>query len=864
MSSLQPQKTDAVFDVNRLQREASNPDSSVWVSASAGSGKTKVLSDRITRLLLEGVPPQKILCLTFTKAAAAEMSIRLTQRLSKWATCDDKALDDDFCDLQGHAPDKGQHDRARRLFAKILSCPGGMRIQTIHSFAQEILYRFPLEAGLAPHFTVLEEAGAEALKKEALSDFLEKIAEGKDVAAAQALKILVPAVGERQLALLLKEVGSQREKWTEILVKEKGHAALLSRLREKLDLDEGDSKETFMAQACSEDSFDRKHLLHLAQALTEKGAPQTAKKAGKKINLWLEQDAAGRVAAWDVYKKAFLTDKGEGRKDVRKLKLLKENPELDTLFETESLRLKSLAERFDTLRLFAEGAALMTLGMGVVQAYAARKASQAALDFDDLILRAKELLSRTNIVPWVLFKLDGGIDHILLDEAQDTNPTQWQIVKILTDEFFSGEGAQPERDRTLFVVGDEKQSIYSFLKADPEEFERMRVYFKEKIGACGKDLKETPLHVSFRSAPAVLRAVDAVFAHDTVRQGVSQVPVHHRAFREKAKGRVEVWDLFAQEKTEEKGRKKESTDWLLPLDYESAIDPVVGLAQALAVRIKNWIDEGRTIFDRDLEAERSIRPEDVMVLVQTRGAFVDHFVRALKNEDVPVSGVDRMRLTDQIAVMDLMALMQFTLLPQDNLNLACVLRGPLIGASEEDLMKLCIKGEVPLWQSLLHQAKTESRFAVWRDYLEALALQADLLEPLAFLIHVLTQSCPCNERTGRRALAARLGPEAEDPIDELLNLAEDFKTQKGASLQAFLQWLIATEAEIKRELEQAEGRVRITTVHRSKGLESPIVILPDTVRVPRSNALPKILWDSVSGLPFYVPSRPLNGFLRSL
>ncbi len=864
MISFQPKKMDEVFDVNRLQREASNPESSVWVSASAGSGKTKVLSDRITRLLLDGVAPQKILCLTFTKAAAAEMSIRLTQRLSKWATCDDKALDDELDKLQGHAPDKGQRDRARRLFARTLSCPGGMRIQTIHSFAQEILYRFPLEAGLAPHFTVLEEAGAEALKKEALSDFLQQVAEGKDSSAAQALKILVPAAGERQLALLLKEVGAQREKWKEIFDQEGGMEPLLSRLREKLDLDEDDSEENVIAQACREDAFNSAQLLYVGRLLIEKGSPKKTKPKGQKICFWLNQDEAGRKCGWDDYKSAFLKKDGTPRIDIVNKKLLDEHPEIEEIIQTESLRLTSLAERFDTLRLFKEGAALMTLGVGVMKAYAARKEMQAALDFDDLILHAKALLSRPDIAPWVLFKLDGGIDHILLDEAQDTNPTQWHIVKILTDEFFSGEGARPERERTLFVVGDEKQSIYSFLKADPQEFERMRVYFKEKIGVSGAALKETPLHVSFRSAPAVLRAVDAVFADDKVRQGVSQTPVQHRAFRDKAQGRVEVWELFPQEKTEDKKNKKESTAWLLPLAYEGALDPIVGLAQMLAVCIKGWIEDGQTIFDRDLGAERSIRPEDVMVLVQTRGAFVDHFVRALKNRNVPVSGVDRMRLTDQLAVMDLMALIQFTLLPQDNLNLACVLRGPLIGASEEDLMKLSIKRKGTLWESLRSHAKTEKHFAAWCAYLEALALQADRLEPLSFLIHILTQICPPNEQTGRRAIAARLGPEAEDPIDELLNLAENFKTQQGGSLQAFLQWLIATDAEIKRELEQADGRVRITTVHRSKGLESPIVILPDTMRVPRSTSLPKILWDSVSGLPFYVPSKPLNGFLKVL
>jgi ATP-dependent helicase/nuclease subunit A len=298
----------------------------------------------------------------------------------------------------------------------------------------------------------------------------------------------------------------------------------------------------------------------------------------------------------------------------------------------------------------------------------------------------------------------------------------------------------------------------------------------------------------------------------------------------------------------------------LPLSYEGIEDPARQLAETLAHQIKSWIEENQTIYDRDLKAQRAMHAGDVMVLVQTRSAFVDHFVRALKKNGVPVSGVDRMLLTDQLPVMDLMALLQFCLLPQDDLTLACVLRGPLIGAEEKDLMALAIGRTGSLWQRL----RGMPAYAPWRTYLEEIAALADMVEPLALLQHVLSVPCPADERSGRRALAGRLGPEAEDPIDEFLVMAENYAAQHGPSLQAFLFWFTASSAEVKRELERAEGRVRITTVHASKGLESPVVILPDTVHVPSATKLPKLMWDGASGLPFYIPKKPQNAFLLRL
>lgn len=856
----------AAGDVGAAQRHAADPAWSVWVSASAGSGKTKVLADRVTRLLLDGVDPQKILCLTFTKAAAAEMAIRLTQRLSHWATCADSALDRELDSLLAAPPETAQRDRARRLFAQVLACPGGMRIQTIHSFAQEVLCRFPLEAGLAPQFALMEEAESNALWREVFHAQLEQAAEGKDEQAARALSLLVQRMGEDRLIDVLQEVRNHASRLRRTVRDAGGIDAFLGQVYTALGTHPAETEGQIQDRASAEGSFDRPALLHAARLIAEKASPKFSPR-GRTILEWLQKDAQARAEGFDAYSRAFLTDKGTLYADIANKPLLQEHPEIADIIGAEAQRVLRACQEIEALAHARETEAVLTLGLRMIEAYAARKASKAALDFDDLIARTNDLFARPDIAAWVLFKLDGGIDHILVDESQDTNPAQWHIVRTLAEEFFAGRGARDDRGRTLFVVGDEKQSIYSFLKADPEEFARMRAYFSERIRAAEKPYTEVPLNVSFRSAPAILRAVDAVFETLAVRAGVSHEPVRHLPFRAEGAGRVELWPLCEKVKDEAKNKRgtKQAEDWTLPLGYETAQDPAAELAGLIAVQIRQWIDSGQTVYDRSLKADRPMTPGDVMVLVQRRGPFVEHLVSALKHAQIAVSGVDRMVLAEQLAVKDLLALLQFALLPEDDLTLACVLRGPFIGASEEDLMRLAVGRSGSLWRSLKAAAQADARTGSWGDYLEGLAGLADRLTPLALLTHILVSPCPADAFSGRRAIAARLGPDAEDPVDELLNVAENFSAHQSQALQTFLQALLASDLEIKRELEQAMGRVRITTVHASKGLEAPVVILPDTVYAPARAKLPKIMWDEISGVAFYVsrePSVPLLARLR--
>ncbi len=866
------------------QHEASDPARSVWVAASAGSGKTKVLTDRLLRLLLADVPPPRILGLTFTKAAAAEMSVRLTERLGFWAACDDESLSDDLGRLQNKPPTHAQITLARRLLARVLEGPGGVRLHTIHAFAQEILRRFPVEANLPPHFTVLEGAEADALWQETLRATLHSAAKDPDSREGRALGLLATRLNEEKLSDLLRVVVKDRSRLADFPDNDffpRVQARIRGLLRglTPTTTEEGLVRE-LLAEGAAPWARVQDALREWARATTSDDLRMTYTTAADRIAQGT--DAWGRADV-EAYTGVFLTKEGAPRARVGAAALRTAHPDLQDVLEGERERLAAWQVRRMDLQTAETTEALLTLGEALRVAYAERKAARAGLDFDDLIARAGALLARPDRAPWVLFKLDGGLDHLLVDEAQDTNPEHWRIIQALTEEFFAGEGSRGPRSsrRTLFVVGDEKQSIFSFQGADPDVFENVRSFFRTHLEALGADrYAEVPLNVSYRSAPAILRAVDAVFATDEARRGVSHAPVHHEAFRREALGHVEVWPLV--ESAEDSGEDDEGTDQAgmseddlspLPLSgYEAEEKPAAILAARLADSLAGWLRGGIRITDRVTGALRNLRPEDVMILVRKRAPMADLLVSALKTRGVPVVGVDRMILTEQLAVKDLLALLRFMLLPDDDLTLATVLRGPLIGASEDQLMHLAVGRTGSLWQSLSAAAVREgeaSAMEAMRAYLAACLGRADQDSPFGILTRILMQPCPADpEGSGRRALATRLGPEMQDPVDETLAFAQTFGQRITTSLQAFVQALTSGANEIKREMDPGLGQVRITTVHASKGLEAPFVILPDASQEPNPQKLPRWLWhrDPVRGdeIPFYAPNDAAGGLVADL
>jgi ATP-dependent helicase/nuclease subunit A len=820
-------------DPGRQQRAAYARGTSVWVEASAGTGKTTVLTRRVLSLLLDKTPPSRILCLTFTKAAAAEMANRVNETLARWATIRDGDLAEELVELRGAAPDADLLDYARQLFARVLDAPGGITIATIHAFCQSLLRRFPLEAGIAPHFELMDErSSAEALTA-AREIVLMQARDGAMPALAEALAVAVQNSHEEKFVELLGALAQERARLFRALGSD--FDAFAQTLHRVLGLAEGETAASVIAEACVAGACDESGLRAAAQAMLASKS-KTDHERGAKIAVWL---AAGerRIGGFDAYLGAFFTADGAGSRFANPVtvSLARQQPQVAAAVEAEAERLQVIRQRRCAADIDAATLAIARLGAAMLEAYERHKTGRALLDYDDLILKARDLLRRPGIAPWVLFKLDGGLDHILVDEAQDTNPEQWEIVQLIAAEFFVGEGAR-EGARTVFAVGDAKQSIYSFQRADPAKFIAMRGHFERAAAAAWR---RVPLDISFRSVAAVLDAVDAVFAAAPASDGVAldgQI-IRHIAQRQGDAGVVELWPPIVPETA------ADATRWEPPVKQRAASEPRARLAATIAARIADWLEHGERLEAHD----RPIQARDIMVLVRRRGPFVAELVRNLKQRGVPVAGADRMVLTEQLAVEDMIALARFLLLPEDDLTLATVLKGPLFGFSEEELFALAWQRPTSLWAALRERREEAPSFARAATELLQLLARVDFVPPYELFAEILSA------RGGRRAMLGRLGPEAADPLDELLAAALAYERSHGVSLQGFLNWLSEGAAEIKRDLDQgARDEVRILTVHGAKGLEAPIVFLPDTLQMPQKN--PLILWDE-SGLPLWLVAR---------
>ncbi|HYL48305.1 MAG TPA: double-strand break repair helicase AddA [Stellaceae bacterium] len=819
-------------DPGAQQRLAADPAASVWVAASAGTGKTKVLTDRVLVLLLAGSEPARILCLTFTKAAAAQMAIRIGTRLSNWATMPEAKLRQELVALMEGDVDPDQLDRARQLFARVLDAPGGMRIETIHAFCQSLLRRFPLEAGIAPHFQVMEERSATEAMEHAVAQVLDRARDGKPKVLKAALDAVTERVSEERFVELIGMLVAERERVA--TVRQAGDAQFEARLRVRLGIRPGETPDSIVRQACKDEAFAGDVLKRAARVLGQSGSPMDAN-ASRAMGHWLGRVRA-RVHGFDDYCTAFFNKDGNRRVRLATKAAAALDPSIVAVLEAEAERLEAVRARRDAARLVGTTAALIRLAGAVLDAYAAYKTARALLDFDDLVLKAKDLLRRPGVAPWVLFKLDGGIDHILIDEAQDTNPDQWEVIAALAEEFFAGEGAR-DRLRTVFAVGDPKQSIFSFQRADPAKFVAMQEHFRARVEAARQEWRRVTLELSFRSVAAVLRTVDAVFADSRAAAGVTfaDEAIRHEPYRLGIAGLVELWPPVAPDSGEP------PTPWDAPLSQARLKLPRARLAEAIAAQVKRWIDTG----ERLESSGRPIHAGDIMVLVRRRDPFVGALVRALKERDVPVAGVDRMVLADQLAVQDLVALAQFLLLPADDLTLATVLKSPLYGFDEDQLFELAWRRSGRLWEALRQRAGETATFKFAADELTALLARADFIPPFELFAEVL------GARGGRRKILARLGAEANDPLDELLAAALAFERDHGPSLQGFLHWLVLGELEVKRDLNNEAGRdeLRVITVHGAKGLQAPIVFLPDTLAVPQQS--PSIVWTD-DGLPLWL------------
>lgn len=788
-------------EATQTQVDAADPQSNTWLTANAGSGKTRVLTDRVARLLLDGVDPQNILCLTYTKAAASEMQNRLFKRLGAWSMLSDSDLRRDLQEL-GVEDQTGKVSLpvARRLFARAIETPGGLKIQTIHSFCSSILRQFPLEAHVSPQFKELDEVASKKLQRECLDEI---------------------AVGPNSAILrrfLLHFTGADLSEFVGALSQKKGSFQTPfnpANTRASLSLDAETTADQLLNSVFA---FGWSELLKRLIDALESGIA-TDKKNASLLRGLVDQDISMDLLAklesvflfGEKTKSPFGAKIGSlPQKGVREA-----NPELISELNQFMQRVEDGRSTRLALEAFERAQDLHRFGQLFCDTYEARKLALGVLDFDDLISKALALFQDPKVAQWVLYRIDGGIDHLLVDEAQDTSPTQWAVIRALTEEFATGESARQNIRRTIFVVGDKKQSIYSFQGADPKEFDRMQTHFNQALDASNDKLVAPALQHSFRSSPAILRFVDHVFGGDLGPAiGGSAT---HIAFNSDLPGRVDVWPLL-----EPSDQNEEKDDWFNPVDQLQDTHHDVRLAEDIAAQIKQMIAENSLPEKNHATGEITFRPisaGDFLILVQRRSDLFAEIIRACKSAGLSVAGADRLQLTAELAVKDICAVLNFLALPEDSLSLAAALRSPLFGWSEQDLYKVAYhRTQDHLWQALRGNTDHPKTLSILND----LRSKSDFLRPYDLIERLLVR------HSGRTNLLARLGMEAADAIDALLAQALKYESTGVPSLTGFLCWLETETTEIKRQIDSQSDEIRVMTVHGSKGLEAPIVILPDT------------------------------------
>lgn len=808
-------------DIKSEYLQASNPELNIWVSASAGSGKTKSLTDRFLRLLLEGVDPEKILCITFTKVAASEMLNRIKSILGQWTLLNDKDLSYAIYEITNINHSSEKLDLARGLFNLFLDRQDKLQIQTVHSFCQKMVNKFPIESGLNIEPVILTDHERDELLAEAKNNFLTSYE--TEFENNKFVSYLLENIHEFTLDSLLEEAIyisnacdflSEKDRYVEKAIQALSltpHTAdsILKNLLEEI--------------GC---------LIKNNKSLLQRDIDDEMNSIARACISFIDKDHQ-----IEKLKKIFLTQDGDIRKSISSKKFAKlYTPELlNILSEIQNLVAEYSRKEIEikTLKLtlgFLDLTYLFNLH------FAKLKQEQGCLDYNDLINICLELLQNKEFSSWIEMKINTKILHVMVDEAQDINLKQWQIITACTEGFFSGNDKN-----SIFVVGDQKQSIYSFQGSSAELFEGIKVFFADRVRSAGAKLCEIEFSRSFRSDKVVLNFIDEVFSSITKKNKIyfCDNNLTHIAYKQFESASIEIWPLII-------GNKQELTDsFEVMKSYQDTYDRRRALAEKIGDKIAELIKSG------------SFKPSDFMILVRKRDSLIDYLIRALKERKIPVSGLDRLRLNKNIAVRDIMSLIQFVLLPEDDYNLACLLKSPIFAISEDDLFLLSQRDQKTLWENLVFLSTShtsfQSIFRRLRDILDNIGLHS----PYKLAIYILDI---CGYR---KSFVSRLGSYVNEILDEFLNITLMFEMDQNDSLLGFVHWFSNSDIEVKKEFSSIAEEVRIMTIHASKGLEARFVILPDTTTLPQNRDI--ILFDQLKDVILYkVPENQNENYINIL
>jgi ATP-dependent helicase/nuclease subunit A len=823
--------------VRATQARASDPAASSFVSANAGSGKTHVLVQRVIRLLLGGVPPEKILCITFTKAAAANMAERVFSTLGHWVTLDDERLDAAIREAGIAQVNASLRASARKLFACALETPGGLKVQTIHALCTRLLQQFPFEANVPARFAVLDERDQNAMMERANLAVLLEASRDPQSLTGRALNTAMASAADVTFKDVVREACLSRDHfmaWTDAAGSVEAAAAQTAAA---LGVSAADRIEDVEREIIDGPHLPRSRWEQIASVLDTSG--NADRKQADRLREALTVTGVEQV---DSYLSVFLTEaERTPRATVVTNSFIRDNPAVGRLFEMEKPRLPPLLEKRRAITIRDRTEALLHIATAAAANYRREKGERGLLDYDDLIDKTLAMLDRVSS-GWVHYKLDRGVDHVLIDEAQDTSPRQWDIVDHIISEFTSGEGARDGVTRTIFAVGDEKQSIFSFQGAAPREFDERRRALRKRFEDAGLKFDPVSFTYSFRSGPAILQSVDYAFRDQDIYRSIhaeNTYPLHH-ALEDAGPSLIDLWELS------ERDDKQEIEGWRAPFDGVSITSPEVKLAKRIQAEIKRLVaSDTMTGHTGD---RRRLSYGDILVLVRRRGNAFDATIQALKHAGIPVAGADRLKLTEHIAIIDLMNLADALLLPQDDLALAVALKSPLFGLTEDDLFKLAWQREGSLRQALSQRAAANDRITAALERFKQCEKRFATDTPFAFYAWLLGGD------GGRARILKRLGHEANDALDEFLELALNYERKAPASLQGFMAWLRAADTEVKRDMEISRDEVRVMTVHGAKGLEASVVFLVDTtsspadqqrlklIHLPRGNGSEVVVW----------------------